>query len=93
MSTLHQLFPYSNETRTAANIFSCYCENVSNDLINDLAEQHVKYSVNTSNPDNLFILHTVKEDDVLKEILKLKYKKSVGVDGISTLILKHVYMN
>ena len=79
---------HSNDTRTAANKFNFHFANVAYDLINDLSEQHAHCSVNASNHDNLLILHTGNEDDVLKEILKLKNKKSFGVDGVSTFILK-----
>ena len=77
----------SNDTLSVANKFNFHFANVANDLINGF-DANLNDVVYSSDVDNVFVLHTVQEKDILKEILNLKNKKSVGVDDISTFILK-----
>ena len=75
-----------NDNENMANKFNLHFANVAQSLLIDKCE--ITSPTKLQCVDKSLSLSTVYERDVLKEIFKLKNKKSVGIDGISTYIIK-----
>ena len=81
----------ASNAETKANEFNQYFSSIGAELASKIKEHpdllHYENNVYTAG-DIKFKFHSVCEDDVHKELMKLKDNTSVGLDGISSKILK-----
>ena len=82
----------ASNAETKANEFNQYFSSIGAELASKIKEHpdllHYENNVYTAG-DIKFKFHSVCEDDVHKEIMKLKDNTSVGLDGISSKIFEN----
>lgn len=84
----------NDECKKLANDFNEHFVNVGKQIENnessdeDINYDETEFTENSENTDNTFYIPIITESDVLKEIYRLKNKKSAGIDGIDAFMLK-----